>query len=399
VVKYERLFDSFFMGGFECSTHRLRNGKRLDEVSQSHHDRFVAADYHRLKTIGMRAAREGIRWHLIEARKGEYDFSSLVPMLRAAKTEGIQVIWDLFHYGWPDWLDIFSPEFVDAFARLAKRFAEVVAEQTDEVPFVSPVNEISFFSWAAGQVGYMNPFAEGRGDELKDQLVRASLAATNAVWAVNPRTRIAQIDPVINVLAEDPNDADQVRAAEAYRLSQFDAWDMLGGRLKPHLGGAPKYLDIIGVNYYVHNQWILGGSFVEPTNPRYRPFRKIVKDVGDRYQRPLFIAETGIEDEERPKWFRYVASEVREAMRNGTQVEGICLYPILNHPGWDDDRHCHNGLWDYADESGYRPIYEPLAEELRFQQNEFESMESLMDNPTSKVHMGQKATTIDGGND
>jgi hypothetical protein len=56
------------------------------------------------------------------------------------------------------------------------------------------------------------------------------------------------------------------------------------------------------------------------------------------------------------------------AMNSGVRVEGICLYPILNHPGWDDDRHCHNGLWDYADETGEREIYHPLAEEIhRFQ--------------------------------
>jgi len=374
VLKDERLFDSFFLGGFECSTHRLRSGKRLDEIAQSEHDRFVALDYQRLKSVGIRAAREGIRWHLIEAEKGKYDFSSLIPMLRAARAERIQVIWDLFHYGLPDWLDIFSPEFVDAFAKLARRFAEVVAQESDELPFVSPVNEISFFSWAAGQVGYMNPFAEGRGDELKEQLVKASLAATDAVWEVNPGTRIAQIDPVINVLPADPNNAEQVEAAEAYRLSQFEAWDMLSGRFKPHLGGAEKYLDIIGGNYYVHNQWILGGSFVEPTNPRYKPFREILKDVGDRYHRPLFVAETGIENEARPQWLHYIAGEVREAMRSGTQVEGICLYPILNHPGWDDDRHCYNGLWDYADENGEREIYEPLAEEMRLQDQEFREM-------------------------
>jgi hypothetical protein len=149
---------------------------------------------------------------------------------------------------------------------------------------------------------------------------------------------------------------------------------MIGGRIRPDIGGAEKYLDIIGGNYYVHNQWILGGSFVEPTNPRYKPFREILNDVGDRYHRPLFVAETGIENEARPQWLHYIAGEVREAMRSGTQVEGICLYPILNHPGWDDDRHCYNGLWDYADENGEREIYEPLAEEMRLQDQEFREM-------------------------
>jgi hypothetical protein len=54
-------------------------------------------------------------------------------------------------------------------------------------------------------------------------------------------------------------------------------------------------------------------------------------------------------------------------MREGVPVHGLCWYPIMNHPGWEDDRHCHNGLWDYADSSGVREIYEPLARELESQ--------------------------------
>ena len=94
----------------------------------------------------------------------------------------------------------------------------------------------------------------------------------------------------------------------------------------------------------------------------------MVKEVYDRYRRPFFVAETGIEDEARPAWFRYVAGEVMAAMQSGVQVEGICLYPIVNHPGWDDDRHCHNGLWDYPDKDGNREVSGPLAEELECQQ-------------------------------
>lgn len=371
MVSYESLFQSFFLGGFECSTHRLPAGKRLDMVAASRHSEFVREDYLRLQEVGMRTAREGIRWHLIENKPGHYDFSSVAPMVRAADETGTQIIWDLFHYGYPDWLDIFSPRFVDSFAALARAFAHLVKSETGKILFVSPINEISFFSWAAGETGYMNPFAKNRGNELKEQLVRASISATEAIWEIDPTARITQIDPVINVLPEDEQDEKQRHAAEAYRLSQYEAWDRLAGEFKPELGGARKYLDIIGVNYYVHNQWILGGSFIEQRNPRYKPFREILCEVSERYQRPIFIAETGIEDELRPSWFRYVCDEAKAAISGGVQLEGICLYPILNHPGWDDERHCHNGLWDYADAEGEREIYGPLAAELARQQIEF----------------------------
>ncbi|HYX26977.1 MAG TPA: hypothetical protein VE863_00315 [Pyrinomonadaceae bacterium] len=372
MVRYERLFESFFLGGFECSTHRLATGKRLDEIAFTRHDRFAREDYQRLIDQGIRTAREGLRWHLIEQSPGNYDWSSLLPMLHAGQSLGIQIIWDIFHYGWPDsWLDLFEPRFIDALATFAREFAHVWQNETDNVLFACPTNEISFFSWAAGESAVLNPFCTRRGDDLKEQLVRANIGVCEALWDVDSRTRITQIDPMINVLPLNPKNKKQVHEAESYRLSQFQAWDMLAGTLKPELGGAPKYLDIMGGNYYVHNQWILGQGFIDQDNPRYKPLRNIIKEIYDRYQRPFFIAETGIEDDLRPKWFRYVCREALAVANDGVQLEGICLYPIVNHPGWLDDRHCYNGLWDYANDKGEREIYQPLADELKRQREIF----------------------------
>ncbi|WP_333248122.1 beta-glucosidase [Microcoleus sp. B4-C3] len=370
------MFQSFFMGGFECSTHRVQSGKRLDVTAATGHDKFAAADYQRLQEQGIYTVREGLRWHLIEQSPGKYDFSSSLPIIRAARDMKMQVIWDLFHYGWPDDIDIFSPEFVSRFASMVRAFMEVLTNETDQTPFVTPVNEISFIAWAGGDVAYINPFAKGRGDELKVQLIKAAIAAIESVWEVNPNTRIVQIDPTINIIA-DPDKPEDRDAAEGYRLSQYQAWDMLAGRFRPELGGKEKYLDIIGVNYYDRNQWIHNEDPMKYTDPLYRPFRELLQEVFERYRRPLFVAETGTEDDFRPVWFNYVCTEVMAAMKAGVPIEGICLYPIVNHPGWDDDRHCYNGLWDYCNESGDREIYQPLADELQFQRQQIEPLLKL----------------------
>lgn len=365
---------SFFLGGFECSTHWLPDGKRLDLIAATQHDRFCEADYARLREIGISSVRDGIRWHLIETSPYQYCFSSLVPMLRAARKTGMQVIWDIFHYGWPDDLDIFSPDFLHRFRAFAREVARVVLDETDDVPYFCPVNEISFFAWAAGDFEIMNPFARGRGQEMKAQLVRATIEATDAIRSAAPRARFVQVDPVINVVNSPTATEAERLAASAHTRAQFDAWDMLWGRLSPELGGGPEYLDVIGANYYVHNQWAYEDKFIERSDPRYKPLHKILAEVYRRYSRPLFIAETGIEDERRPEWLRYICDEVVEAIRRGIPVEGICLYPILNYPGWDDARHCHAGLWDSCNASGNREIYAPLAEELRRQQTRIQAL-------------------------
>ncbi|MDQ3623976.1 MAG: beta-glucosidase [Verrucomicrobiota bacterium] len=364
-----RLFQSFFVGGFECSTHRLATGKRLDLCRATRHDEFAASDYRLLQQHGIRTAREGLRWHLIEAAPGRFDFSSARPMIDAARESGMQIIWDLWHYGWPDDLDIFSADFVRRFTAFARAAAELLSESFTP-PLISPINEISFFSWAGGDGGIFNPFAKKRGNELKRQLVRATLEATVAMREVNPAVRLFQVDPMINVIAKEGRPQDKAKA-EAYRQSQFEVWDMLSGRARKELGGQEDFLDVIGVNYYIHNQWTYPGghgSLIVPSDPRYRHVRAMLQELHARYGRPIFVAETGIEDETRPAWLRYMCNEVCAAMDAGVPVEGICLYPILNHPGWDDDRHCYNGLFDYAGDEGRREVYQPLADELSRQQ-------------------------------
>ncbi|MDQ4120623.1 MAG: beta-glucosidase [Acidobacteriota bacterium] len=371
------MFKSFFIGGFECSTHRGRDGRRHDLIAATEHERFALEDFKRLKSRGIYVAREGLRWHLIEQQPERYDFSSVAPILTAAQETGVQILWDLFHYGFPDDTNPFEPDFIYRFALFAHHFAEFLkAETDDKTPFICPFNEISFFTYAAGERGFFAPYQQKRGRELKPRLALASIEGTKAFRSVFPDARLLQIDPVFHIVPPSDSRKDWERT-ENYRSAQFEGWDLISGRLHPEIGGSPDFLDIIGVNYYYYNQWILAqepempGERLEMSDPRYRPFREILREVYERYRRPIFISETGTENEERPAWLRYICEETRAAMLAGVPVEGICWYPILNHPGWDDDRYCPNGLWDYPCHCGKREIYQPLAEELERQQELF----------------------------
>ncbi|MEP6913888.1 MAG: beta-glucosidase [bacterium] len=375
------LFPSFFIGGFECASHQLLSGPRLDLTAATGHDRHAFQDYQRLREYGMGAARDGIRWHLIEPSPYRYDFSSVLPMLRAARETGTQIIWDLCHYGWPNDLDIFSTEFITRFSRMVRAFVHVLNEESELPLFVAPVNEISFFAWAGGESAYLNPFETERPHELKAQLVRSAIEAIEAAWCVNRHTRIVHTDPLINVVHNRAR-PQEFEIAEYYRLLMFQAWDMIAGYRRPDLGGDEKYLDIIGVNYYPNNQWLCGETSFHPerwldvSDPQYRPLSSLLEEVYERYHRPLFIAETGTESDARADWLRYIGSEVCEALKLGIPIEGVCLYPIVDFPGWGDDRHCETGLWSMADEQGRRVIHKPLAEELLIQQDAIEETRS-----------------------
>lgn len=346
-----QLFRSFWLGGFECSTHINMEGERLDMTASLQHNRFCAADYRRLKSVGILAARDGLRWHLID-RGGKYDWSSWIPMLEAARDENIQVIWDLFHYGWPDDLDILTPKFVRRFAQFSREAARIHREHSDEPPLYSPVNEISFFAWAASRE-LIFPFAHGYDMELKRQLVRAAIASIQAIRDVDSRARFIAPEPLIhNVppLEEPWNTA----PALAQRNSQFEAWDMITGRVSPELGGNESYLDIVGLNFYAANEWeVPGGRKLHwdagSDDPRWLPLHFLLAEIYERYKRPFFIAETSHYGIGRAPWLREAAEEIAKALHSGIPVGGACLYPITDRFDWDDRTHWHNcGLWDFA---------------------------------------------------
>jgi beta-glucosidase/6-phospho-beta-glucosidase/beta-galactosidase len=152
-----------------------------------------------------------------------------------------------------------------------------------------------------------------------------------------------------------------------HRLALFQAWDLLAGRAWPQIGGREALLDIVGVNYYFNNQWIHGGPPIDIGHALYKPFRDILTETHARYGRPIFVAETGIEGDRRAEWLAYVGGEVRAAMRRGVPVEGLCLYPVLDHPGWDDERYCPNGLLRFSADARERIADPALAAELERQ--------------------------------
>jgi beta-glucosidase/6-phospho-beta-glucosidase/beta-galactosidase len=270
-------------------------------------------------------------------------------------------------------VDVFRPQFVDRFARFSKAAATHFRASTDDVLLFTPINEISFLAWAAGEVGWFHPFAQRHGGELKRQLVRAAIASIEAIWSVDPRARIVAVDPLIHVVPPQ-GQPDVNGVAAGYRASQFEAWDMLAGIQAPELGGHPRYLDIMGVNFYHDNQWEHPGGekihwHIHPRDSRWVPFNSLLADAYERYRLPIFIAETSHVGVGRAEWIRELTTEICLALARGVPLEGVCLYPILDRFEWNDPTHWHNsGLWDYdiaRDGTFNRVLNVPYAEELR----------------------------------
>ncbi|HVG95912.1 MAG TPA: glycoside hydrolase [Chloroflexota bacterium] len=363
------LFPSYFLAGFECATHVNRRGAREDMVRRTQHDRFVDEDYARLLAVGIRGVRESVPWYRIQ-REDRLDFRPAEPFVTAGMRHEMTQIWDLFHYGFPPHLNPFEPEFVTRFADYCYAFARYLIRRTGEAGtrFYTPVNEPSFYAWAGGEVGWFAPFERGQGLELKLQLARAAIAGIEAIRAVDPGSRMVNVDPICNAVA--PLDEPEL-AEDATRFNEFQwqTWDMISGRAWPELGGAPEYLDIVGVNYYLSGQWEhCRGTTLEYDDPRRKPFAEMLSGVARRYPgHTICITETGCWQDLRPRWVRDVVDGVLRVREAGVDVQGICLYPIVDMPDWHTGEWMKFGLWDVVPDGKVlrRVTYEPMLEEVR----------------------------------
>lgn len=97
------------------------------------------------------------------------------------------------------------------------------------------------------------------------------------------------------------------------------------------------HVQMVGVNYYPHHA--------------IEPLHRVLRAVADRYRLPVMITETGWHDglpeahrrfphiRDRWDWLAHVKAEIE---RSEVPVAGLCWYPWLDMPAWDNPRH---GRW------------------------------------------------------
>ena len=358
-------FDSFFMAGFECSSHRRRDGVRLDLIKATAHDKHALRDYRQCADLGFRTIRDGLRWHLIGRTPGKYDWSSWLPMVEAAEQVGLQVIWDLFHYGSPDCVDQAAADFPDRFTDFALAAIEVQQSVSDRPPLVCPLNEINFLSWAVDD-GYFPRVGPNQRGWMKGQLVRTAIMASRAIKERWPKATVVWAEPLIHIAPHDHR-RETLRGAKRNLEGMYEAYDWIMGLARPELGGDQSLVDLVGWNFYPHNQWYWKGPTIPMGHHEYRPLADMLLEVAERYGKPVFLSETGGEGTGKPSWLHYVCNEVREAMARGADVRGICWYPITAYPGWDNSRHAETGLLSSIVADGSRHVDQRLLEEFEVQ--------------------------------
>lgn len=354
-------FKTYFIGGFECADHINRSGERVNLHKETQHDIRVMEDYQLLSNMGIHVVREGICWSSVESIPNVYDFSEVYRRMEAAEKYGIQQIWDLIHFGYPDDLYPTHPKFCERFVRLCREFARFYLIHSKQQLFVVPINEISFLSWHSGDVRGTVPFAVNSGWDIKYHLCKAAILGIQALKESDPTCRIILVEPLVEIHSNGNVEENHLVTLNQH---QFQAMDIIAGRMCPELGGKEAYLDILGFNYYWNSQWAAFGESLDwPDLQQLRmPLRHMLTAAYFRYKKPFFLSETGHIGCGRVDWLEEVTAECIALQEFGLPFLGICIYPVTDRPSWDDlTSFSHCGIYDLDEQGNRIPEYEVIA--------------------------------------
>ena len=371
----ENPFKSFWMGGYECTDKLNAFGNRVDLVELTGHLQLINYDYQLLRPFNIETVREGIRWSQVEKQPYQYDWSTVRTMIEVGKANGVQQIWDICHFGFPDDLTPLHPMFARRFAALCKEFVHFYRKHLPDAPLiVTPINEVSFLSWLGGDARGTSPYCVGQGWEVKYRLSKAYIEGVKAMKEADSNVIVLTTEPLVNIVAPLDATDKQIIEAELQHDYQFQSVDILMGNTCPELGGSPDLVDILGFNYYYNNQWSVPYWKLLPwaneeNDPRWRPLRSLLEEAYTRHQKPIALTETSHPGRDRPNWIEFVGHECAAVIKKGIPLWGICLYPIIDRPDWDhpDDPWHNSGLWDAKILAGRLPmriLYEPYATAL-----------------------------------
>ena len=300
---------------------RKRGGiYRQDEVKLIRHDEFLDIDHGLMASIGCVGVRDAARWYVTHPKPHRFDWSWLDRVVKSAETHHLKLYLDLWHYGYPDWLDIMAD---DAPAHFAE-FAGEIARRYPQLTHYCVSNEPSLFIDFGGRRGRWKPFL--RLDEaalqLHHQVCRMIIQASEAILAVNPKVLLIIPEPW-HAFQENPEER------------QASVIDSVLGRRYPELGGRSELISIIGLNHYR-----------DSTIP---PFHRLVMRACERRaDKPIWFTETSGPPQgwKQSEWFWWMMSEVQLAAVHGARMDVFTWAPAISMYDWvDETKHLPNGIW------------------------------------------------------
>jgi beta-glucosidase/6-phospho-beta-glucosidase/beta-galactosidase len=335
------------IGAFE-STYMPAHDRDVFETTQ--HDVRWREDLELARSCGVTRLRYPIRWHRVEREPGRFDWRETDEVLAYMRDTGLRPIVDLVHHtSYPRWIESFAhPAWGAAF----HRYAEAVAERYPWIEAYTLFNEPFTTFFLCGHEGLWAPFLKGlRGFvELARNVFPAVAAVSRALRDALPDARHVYAETCERANAGGPDGERYARYANDRRFFLTDLFvgrhvdrsrpfviDVVAAGGRDLLDMEPGRVDVLGLDYYAHNQWQYGGP-ARTTNhsPAPAALSDLIVEYWDRYGLPCMLGETNIRGfaSDRASWLKYTLEQCELAAARGVAMDGYCWFPFIDSADW-----------------------------------------------------------------
>ncbi len=318
-----------------------------------HYHRYEE-DFDIAQSLGHNAHRFSIEWARIEPEEGKFDEETTEHyrrVLRALRDRNLEPFVTLWHFTLPLWFAQSGGfERKDA-PKIFARYCQYIVEQLGDLCLhFSTMNEPNVYATHGYLYGVWPPFqrvglmAKGDGTEERAQpqtkirnywqywkvasnLVKAHNTAYACIKAARPDTQVSVIKHV-HVFDANERFINKLLARVAQYL-QTDAF----------LLGIKGSFDAIGLNYYRSTRFGETRNFLQ-TDMGWNALPSGIYNALlhlQRYQKPIFIAEAGLADEDddlRPQYLTVQIMAMQRAIQDGVDVRGHLYWSLLDNYEW-----------------------------------------------------------------
>ena len=349
-------FKQFVWGaGIECSFLPHLN---VDQFKWTQHDRFWREDLRRARNeLGLTHLRYAFPWHVLEPRRGSFDWSYADERIEECRDLGIELLLDAMHFGTPLWLKqaVGDPEFPEALEDFTEA---LVTRYRGAVRTFCPFNEPLVSALFSGDFGFWPPHSRKWRWYMPvlSRIVQAVSRGIRAIRNAAPEATVLLCDAAENFKTRDKD-----LQAEVGRRNQrrFVVMDLLLGRVDKHhplfawltsygmseidiewFRTNPQAPDVLGLDYYPHSDWQLEmkhGGVKQRRADNPVGLYGVAGAYWKRYGIPLMLTETSIEGQSinREIWLETNVEHVRRLREEGVPMLGFIWWPLLDQVDWD----------------------------------------------------------------
>lgn len=314
------------------------SGKATD-----HYNRYEE-DFAILKKLNMNAWRFSIEWSRIEPEEGSWNAEAVEhyrTYLQRLKDLGIEPVVTLWHWTVPTWFEAKGGFRRRENIKYFLRFAEKVLEELGrDFRYIITLNEPEVYVSKGFLSADWPPQIHSKWQAFWT-LMHLMVAHKKVYKLAHAKGRKYLVSIAKNCAYH--------YAGDDAKLSQWTAAFMRWGSDYFWLNRIKHHIDFIGLNYYFSNRYYgyrmhnpnemvsdLGWN-MEPANIEF-----VLKDLYDRYNKPILITENGVadrDDEYRKWWLTQTLLAMHRAIQGKVRLEGYLHWSLTDNFEWS------SGFW------------------------------------------------------